>query len=274
MTVETDANFISDFNKAYPRNRDLIKEGDDHIRLMKSVIQNTFPGIDAAVLASAATLNKWNGTFTYEEDTLNINNSFTVKEDKDLDFGENVLSNIGDPVEEGDAVNLRSLQGTLMWPVGSIFMTVDSRNPSVILGFGTWEKFAAGRVIIGTGTTTDLNNETNTFINENKGGSFSKKIAVDNLPAHSHPLDGGFTKSDGAHRHAFEQLQIATPSPDTKHDSRMAQYEMTTYYTQTDGAHKHELEGKTSDSGKGSFMDILPPYISCNIWVRKPDTTT
>ena len=274
MTVETNAINISDLNKAYPRNRDLIKEGDDHIRLIKSVLQNTFPGMDKTVEASSEKLNKINSSFTYTESTLNINNSITIPKDKDLDFGGNVLSNIGDPVEPTDAVNLQSLQGSLMWPVGSIFMTTDVRDPKIILGFGTWEKFAAGRVIVGSGVSTDSENEVVTVVNGAKGGTYSTKLVAENLPAHKHSLVGGTTEVDGVHDHEYEQLEIASPSPDTKHNANIAQYNMKKYRTATDGAHSHKLKGDTADFGTGKTFPNVQPYIACNIWVRKTDTTT
>ncbi|MGL5015601.1 MAG: phage baseplate protein [Bacteroidales bacterium] len=271
MTVETNANFISELNRTFPRNRDLIKEGDDHIRLIKSTLQNTFPGITSAVTATSDKLNKLDRTFVYEEDTLNINSSLMMGEGLKCDVGGSVIENVGDPKEETDAVNLRSLQGSLVWPVGSIFMTVDARNPNIILGFGSWSKFAAGRVIVGTGSTTDSLGNAKSFVNEQRGGDFSVKITEDQLPAHKHSLEGGSTKSDGAHKHAFKQLQIASPSPDTKHDSKMAQYNEVTYYTEVDGAHKHALEGSTAATGKAASVNNMQPYIACNIWVRNPD---
>lgn len=36
-----------------------------------------------------------------------------------------------------------------LWPVGTIFTTVDPRNPRELLGFGTWVRFAQGRVLVG-----------------------------------------------------------------------------------------------------------------------------
>lgn len=271
MTVETNANFISELNRTFPRNRDLIKEGDDHIRLVKSTLQNTFPGMTSAVDMSSEKLNKLNRTLVYEEEILNVNSSLALSEGLTVDVGGAIVSNLGDPKEDTDAVNLRSLQGSLVWPVGSIFMTIDSRNPKLILGFGEWSKFAAGRVIIGTGSTTDDSSNTKSFVNEQRGGEFSVKLTEDQLPAHKHSLVGGVTKTDGAHKHAFKQLQIASPSPDTKHDSKMAQYNMATYYTETDGAHKHALEGDTAATGKAALVNNIQPFIACNIWVRNPD---
>jgi microcystin-dependent protein len=48
MTVES-ASFVSGLVPAYPPGSDSISEGDDHLRLIKSVLQGTFPNANAAV---------------------------------------------------------------------------------------------------------------------------------------------------------------------------------------------------------------------------------
>ena len=48
MPVET-GNFISDLNASYPVPSDSISSGDDHIRLTKKVLKNTFPNVDGAI---------------------------------------------------------------------------------------------------------------------------------------------------------------------------------------------------------------------------------
>lgn len=281
MTVETNANYISDFNKAYPRNRDLIKEGDDHIRLIKSVMQNTFPGMDGAVTAGTEKLNKLDATFTYEEDTLNINNNIEVADGLTVDMGGAVIENVGDPVEPTDAVNLQSLQGSLMWPIGSIFMTVDARNPKDILGFGTWEKFAAGRMIVGTGTTTDASNETRTVVNEAKGGNYAVKLTEDHTPPHAHAAGTLAASGGGEHDHTVD-LRVhsyavvndntwTVPHGDIAGEDRRFQNVQGAKTTAGGGAHEHTISGSTEAFGKGEAFDIIPPYIACNIWVRKAD---
>ena len=53
-----------------------------------------------------------------------------------------------------------------IYPVGSIYMSVNSTNPSTLFG-GTWEQFAQGRVLLGIGS----NGETNYTTAEQTGGS-------------------------------------------------------------------------------------------------------
>ena len=48
MTIES-ATYIDDLDATYPAYNDKKSEGDDHIRLIKSVLKTTFPGISGAV---------------------------------------------------------------------------------------------------------------------------------------------------------------------------------------------------------------------------------
>ncbi|MGL5015004.1 MAG: phage baseplate protein [Bacteroidales bacterium] len=284
MTVETNANFISDFNKAYPRNRDLIKEGDDHIRLIKSVMQNTFPGMDGALTAGTDKLNKLDAAFTFEESTLKINNDVEFKKDSEVECNGTVFKNAGEPEDEGDLVTLKYLQGSAMWPIGSIFMTVDSRNPKEILGFGTWEKFAAGRVIVGTGTTTDASNETRTVANEAKGGNYAVKLTEKNTPKHAHGSGTLAVSDSGDHEHTVD-LRVhsyaivngnewVVPHGDIAGESSRFQNTQGAKTTKGSGAHGHTVSGSTESFGSGEGFDIVPPFMACNIWVRKADAVS
>jgi len=57
MPVET-ATYISDLNPAYPGSNDTRKEGDDHLRLIKQTLKNTFPNVNGAVSASPTDLDR------------------------------------------------------------------------------------------------------------------------------------------------------------------------------------------------------------------------
>jgi hypothetical protein len=56
VTVES-ATYIDDLNTSLPAAGDSKSEGDDHLRLIKSTIKNTFPNIDAAVTPTDTELN-------------------------------------------------------------------------------------------------------------------------------------------------------------------------------------------------------------------------
>lgn len=55
------ATYISDLNAANPVNGDSVSQGDDHIRLVKSTLQATFPNISGAVTPTHTELNYVDG---------------------------------------------------------------------------------------------------------------------------------------------------------------------------------------------------------------------
>lgn len=57
MSVESATN-IQQLDTTLPTSADLISEGDDHIRLIKSVLKYTFPLLTGQVSSSAADLSK------------------------------------------------------------------------------------------------------------------------------------------------------------------------------------------------------------------------
>jgi hypothetical protein len=56
MTIES-ATYISDLDDTYPAGTDQKKEGDNHIRLLKTVLRATFPNIAGAMTLSHTQLN-------------------------------------------------------------------------------------------------------------------------------------------------------------------------------------------------------------------------
>ena len=74
MTVES-ASFISGLVPAYPPGSDSISEGDDHLRLLKNVLQGTFPNANAALngihTGTSAPSAKTAGTIWYDTTASN-----------------------------------------------------------------------------------------------------------------------------------------------------------------------------------------------------------
>lgn len=63
----------------------------------------------------------------------------------------------------------------LFYPIGSIYMSVNSTNPSTLFG-GTWEQLK-DRFLLGAGST---------YSNGDTGGSATHKLTVNEMPAHTH----------------------------------------------------------------------------------------
>ena len=76
------------------------------------------------------------------------------------------------------------------FPVGAIYMSTTSANPSTFWTGTTWQAFATGKTIVGIDTSdTDFNS-----VNK-VGGSKEVVLTVPNLPAHNH------TVGDNTHSH-------------------------------------------------------------------------
>lgn len=81
------------------------------------------------------------------------------------------------------------------FPVGAIYMSTTSANPSTFWTGTTWQAFATGKTIIGIDTSdTDFNSVNKT------GGSKEVVLTVPNLPIHSH------TVGDNSHSHSVNAV--------------------------------------------------------------------
>jgi hypothetical protein len=88
------------------------------------------------------------------------------------------------------------------YPVGSIYINASSSsNPSVLLGFGTWTAFGAGRVMVGFNASDalfDTLEETGgskdaTLVSHTHSASFTGNA----LAGHSHTIVGGLSPGGG-----------------------------------------------------------------------------
>lgn len=75
-----------------------------------------------------------------------------------------------------------------IYPVGSIYLTFDSRNPSELFG-GEWESIE-GRFLIGVGSNTDDNNETWEFSLNQSHGEYKHQLTIQEMPSHTHAFGG------------------------------------------------------------------------------------
>lgn len=195
MTVETTAQFLTELNESFPRYNDLIKEGDDHIRILKKVLKQTFPYMDKEVQVSADMLNALAAAFKLTDEDLTFRKNLSIERGKTLSAGMNPIKEVGIPVDPDDAVSLAYFKSDMMkliYPIGCLYFSTTGVNPATELGFGTWMPFGAGRVIVGAGTGTDANAQARTFALGDTGGTygavaegqdlFSKNIMKDTTP--------------------------------------------------------------------------------------------
>jgi hypothetical protein len=156
----------------------------------------------------------------------------------------------------GTGVNSITAFGNLFYPVGSIYSSTVSTNPTTLFGFGTWVAFGAGRVLIGNGGG---------FSAGDIGGS-----ADATLVSHSHSLTGATDtavltgtfkagKPNGATGIVtFNGLAANSGSGD--------QFSGSDY--SINASHSHTLSGTTSTVGSSATNTNLQPYIVVYMWQR------
>jgi hypothetical protein len=68
-----------------------------------------------------------------------------------------------------------------VYPVGSLYINASvATNPGTLLGFGTWEAFGQGRVMVGKNTSGTFATAGST------GGAETHTLTVDEIPSHRH----------------------------------------------------------------------------------------
>lgn len=129
--------------------------------------------------------------FTKTEDKLNLevnnvnidcltskNNKFSLDSEGNL-----IVNSITTALASDSLINNESICN-LIYPVGSIYMSVNSVNPATLFG-GTWEQLK-DRFLLGAG---------NTYGNGKTGGEAMHTLTINEMPSHNHyfslAIDGG-----------------------------------------------------------------------------------
>mgnify|MGYP001559543706 CR=1 FL=1 len=136
------------------------------------------------------------------------------------------------------------------WPVGSIFMTAVSTNPSTLLGFGTWVAFGAGRVPVGFDA-----GQSEFDASEKLGGAKTHTLSVAELPAHTHVQN--------AHSHGLTRFPTTTGGS--------SGFTADTSMSGTPAAVTQATDLATAvnqNAGGGAVHNNLQPYIVIHMWKR------
>lgn len=124
-----------------------------------------------------------------------------------------------------------------LYPVGSIYMSVNNTNPSTFFG-GTWEAWGAGKVPVGVDTS-----DTNFSTVEQTGGEKQHTLTIAEMPAHNHTI----------------------PCTPTANDGSEPTYQAAQVNAEATGYHNSIV---AVSSGGGSPHNNLQPYITCYMWKR------
>lgn len=155
----------------------------------------------------------------------------------------------------------------LIYPVGSIRMTVDPTNATTFLG-GTWELWGEGKVPVGVDSQDrDLCDP------EMTGGEKTVTLTTANMPVHTHALSSGTaTAAEAAphtHQAASGTYKVGSGSGSNyKYLTNGGSTDPAT--TGSGGAHTHTitLSGNTGSRGSGTAHSNMQPYITCYFYKR------
>ncbi|MGP6360950.1 DUF859 family phage minor structural protein [Streptococcus dysgalactiae subsp. equisimilis] len=123
----------------------------------------------------------------------------------------------------------------MVYPVGSVYMSTSSANPSTFIG-GTWQRYAQGRTIVGVSE-----NETEFNYAGKTGGEKSHRLTNQEMPSHSHGFNGNKMVGNG-----FGDAPANV----------------------TASGGWFQLHPKTGSEGGDQPHNNLQPYITTYIWLR------
>lgn len=136
-------------------------------------------------------------------------------------------------------------------PVGSIYIHAgDDTNPNALLGFGTWERFAEGRTLIGTGTSDEE------YLPGSTGGSSRITLTVAQMPSHNHVQD--------AHNHNASYRGYNEGGGEAQGRVSLAPGNGTFFSRNGTDARQPHIH----HTGGGEAFDNRQPYISVFMWKR------
>ena len=134
------------------------------------------------------------------------------------------------------------------YPVGSIYISTSSTNPSAIYG-GTWERYGRGKTLVG------LNESETEFSEVNKtGGEKTHTLTINEMPSHNHQIGSG----DGSNG------LIIGSAPESN-----ILVGVNNYYIKYDGVgNGPSTYLNTYNVGGSSAHNNLQPYITVYMWKR------
>lgn len=140
----------------------------------------------------------------------------------------------------------------LIYPIGSIYMSVNNVNPANIFPGTVWEQIK-DKFLLSAGDTYEGGAE---------GGEAEHKLTTDEMPSHKHyayRYDGADTSSWAfltQKRSNGADTQVATSSSSGK------------YVITTDNKSYSDWPYHTKEAGGGTAHNNMPPYLAVYMWKR------
>ncbi|EAY17056.1 hypothetical protein TVAG_297350 [Trichomonas vaginalis G3] len=185
-------------------------------------------------------------TFKVKADTGWVSGCLDLKADKTY-----VDENYAKKSEVNDVItSMKNEILQTLYPVGSIYTSMNSTNPATVLGFGTWKQIVDKFLYCAR-------------YSKQTGGS--KKIKEANLPPHTHT---GTTNFSGDHSHLLRDHPLYNSEYRDGNDVLSPSYNNAAKKifrpTEPGGNHSHTFTTNPTGLGK----DYMPPFVTVFAWYR------
>lgn len=156
--------------------------------------------------------------------------------------------------------DIKSQVLSLVYPIGSIYLSVNDVNPSTFIG-GTWSAWGTGRVPVGVNTS-----DTNFNTVEKTGGYSTHKLTVSEMPAHNHA--GTYNVSDGVGHSGGSNTSCETYS--VTYSTTVSSVSSWGTGGSITGFITKQVRADHGVPSQGSNVshNNLQPYITCYMWKR------
>lgn len=164
----------------------------------------------------------------------------------------------------------------LIYPVGSIYMSVNDTNPATFLG-GTWVRWGQGRVPVGVNE-----NDSDFETPEKEDGEKKHRLTIDEMPNHRHRGQYAHTETytDHAQKPTDPPAQVIEVEQGTREvevQYNVVKDTLSTTTLNTSGSgpindifytYKVTSTYGVADDGGDIPHNNLQPYITCYMWKR------
>lgn len=149
-----------------------------------------------------------------------------------------------------------------VYPIGSIYINASvATNPAILLGFGTWTAFGAGKVMVG------LDEEDTDFDTAEKtGGAKTHILTINQMPIHTH-IQNAHTHIQNAHTHSYKDRINEGTAEGNVNGTNAGGRDI----TRTSGstiATNQNTTATNQNTGGGEAHNNLQPYIVVYMWKR------
>lgn len=161
-----------------------------------------------------------------------------------------------------------------VYPVGSIYMSVNNANPNDLFG-GSWEQIQGQFLLASSGS----------YALGTTGGEATHTLTAAEMPSHNHTYDkanantGSTTLTTDqipSHRHTYtmdatNMTVNVVAGTGANVVAALSEYNYYTGYTGGGKSHSHTISStstNTGSKGSGNAHNNMPPYLVVNVWKR------